>query len=259
VAVVMALLVISAEASLVIKKVSMEKVKVLEDALKHPPLIQHKNKGTGVVGINTNKPGVDLCPVCVDFMSEVINQLINIILQIGVAGGCQSICSYLDNQVEQGVCLLICELVGVTEFGNIITYEDPDPIFICEEFALCAIYNGGNATISRTVVSPPYGPEGTTFTLTMYYTVVKHTSPGLLSVFINPPDGFPMAGQNFVEGQAPGSYVVGWSVETQPNEDEAFSPGVYPVEFAVCEGDCTTSHQWGGVYAEATSSFKISN
>jgi len=260
--VVFVALIVGSEAAMHIKKISMQK-QSLESHLKQqlnpgqphsPAAPQHS---AAIHSLNPNKPGVDLCPVCVDFMNEAINQLLNIILQIGIGGGCSSICSYLNGQAEQAVCMLICEYVGVTEFGNIIQYEDPDPIFICEEFDLCTVYAGGAANITKTTISPPYGPEGTTFTLTMYYTVKKHTSPGLLSVFINPPNGFPLAGQNFVEGQTPGSYVVGWSCETQPNEDDSFSPGVYPVTFAVCEGDCTTAHNWGGVYSETESSFKI--
>jgi len=202
-------------------------------------------------------PKFDLCPFCVNFMDNAINDLLNIILNAGVIGSCQSVCSYLPNQVEQVACNLICDYVGIEEFINFITYEDPDPIYLCQLFDICPHVDGGKANITNSFVSPKQGAAGTTFTIEMDYTVIAQTSTGLIAVTIIPPDGFPLGDAEFEEGQTPGSYKVSWTLDSTPSENEPFSPGVYQVQVAVCAGDCTTNHAWGGVYAEANNQFSI--
>jgi len=61
----------------------------------------------------------------------------------------------------------------------------------------------------------------------------------------------------FDEGLPVGPNSYGWEIQAQPSEDESFGPGDYPVTFAICEGDCTVAHRWGGIYAQATTKFTI--
>ena len=42
----------------------------------------------------------DLCPLCINLLDQTINQLVNIILNAGVIGGCGDLCNYLS-----GVCI----------------------------------------------------------------------------------------------------------------------------------------------------------
>ncbi len=74
---------------------------------------------------------------------------------------------------------------------------------------------------------------------------------------IAPQGGFPVGDSEFQEGQSIGVYPVQWQIDTTPSENEPFSPGVYAVQVAVCEGDCTNSHPYGGVYALANSQLTI--
>lgn len=68
----------------------------------------------------------------------------------------------------------------------------------------------------------------------------------------------PTGGSEFTEGQEPGKYSVGWKFSTNINDkQQAWLPGTYEVEFSVCDGDCSSEHQWGGVYSESKTSFKI--
>jgi len=204
-------------------------------------------------------PNLDMCPYCVNFMDEFLNQVLNAILQAGVAGGCTGICSQLPNEEAQVACDVICLYVGVEVFVEIVEYEDPDPIFICQELDICNTVDNGAAKITKAYVAPPSGAQGATFNLIMQYKVINATGPGYLMVFVYPPDGEPFAGGEFTEGQAPGAYNIAWQLQAEPDENEDFSPGVYPVQFAVCEGDCSTSHKWGGIYDIANSSFTITN
>jgi len=202
-------------------------------------------------------PKFDMCAFCVDFMDNAIDQLLNIILNGGVIGTCAALCEQLPNSVEQIACDLICDYVGIEAFIDFIDYEDPDPIFICEEFSMCAVVENGAVNITKTVISPAKGSQGTEFTLGIFYTVINATGPGLLTVFVQPPSDFPMGDGEFTEGQTPGTYSISWKLNTQPTEQESFDPGVYQVQMAVCEGDCTGQHRWSGVYASVTGSFTI--
>jgi len=226
--------------------------------LKTSKLPKFKINGKVTVPVPQSKsPGLDLCPFCVDMMGQIINQLLNILLQVGVVGTCQELCSYLPDAVEQVGCDLICDYVGIEAFIDFINYEDPDPIYLCQLFDMCPVVNGGAVTITKCYVTPPKGPQGTTFTLGMNYVVVNATGTGLITNLVLPPDGFPLVGADFTEGQSPGPYHVEWTLDSNPSENESFGPGKYEVDFAVCAGDCTTSHPWGGVYAQATVYFNI--
>jgi len=199
----------------------------------------------------------DLCPFCVNFLGQVFDNLINAILNAGVLGTCGAVCSQLPNQLEQVACDLLCDYVGIEAFIDLVNYEDPDPIYVCQYWDVCNHTEGGQVTIHRTFVTPPKGPAGTTFVMSLQYTVVKATSVGGIEVAVYPPDSFPFGGGAFVEGQAPGNYEVDFELQAVPSEQEPLNPGVYQVFWAICAGDCSTSHPWGGVYAESNTTFSI--
>jgi len=212
---------------------------------------------TKVVGAQKS-PRIDLCPTCVNLFDNAINELLNIILNGGVIGSCGAICQQLPNQYEAVACDLICDYIGIEEFINLVEYEDPDPIYMCQVVDLCPVVNGGAANITTLNVSPASGPQGSTFTITMLYKVISPTGPGLLNVLIVPPGAdFPFGGEQFQEGQSIGAYKVQWQFQATPSENESFSPGVYQVQAQVCAGDYTNSHPYGGVYAQSTTTFKI--
>jgi len=207
-------------------------------------------------------PTIDGCFYCVDFMGEAVNELLNIVLN-GVLGSCSEICGYLSDPILQVPCVLICEYVGVDEFMNVINDTDPDPIYYCQEFDMCPVVNGGQVMITRTHVSPLSGPAGTTFNVSWTYKVVAPTGPGLLSIVVLPPadDAFdmPFGFSGFIEGQAVGVYEAEAGIDTTPQEQEAFNAGDWIANVAVCEGDCSNDHPYGGVYADANITFSITN
>jgi len=204
-------------------------------------------------------PNVDMCPFCVDFMDEAIDQLLNAILNGGVVGGCTEVCALLVNPVLVLGCNLVCDYVGIDAFIDAINVTDPDPIFICQDLDLCPIVTGGAVKIVSAVVNPPKGPSGTTFSIELTYSVTSPTGPGLLAVDILPPDAEALSDAEFSEGQPVGKYLISWTIDSTPSEQEPFDPGFYDVGLAVCEGDCTTDHPNGGVYASANTSFIITS
>jgi len=207
--------------------------------------------------IDSPKPTIDFCPYCVTFMNDAIDELLNAILNGGVIGGCGTLCSYLSNQIEQAACNLLCDYVGIQAFIEAINVTDPDPIYACQETDLCPVVNGGAVKILEASVVPKQGPTGSNFNITFEYQVTSPTGPGLVAVTIVPPDAFPFGEAEFTEGQAVGGYELVFELSTQPSEDEPFDAGSYIVQLAVCEGDCTTDHPYGGVYAQTQTSFSI--
>jgi len=192
-------------------------------------------------------------------MDQAINNLLNIIVNINIIGGCGDVCSLLPNQYEQVICDLLCDYVGIEEFINAINYEDPDPIYICQYLNFCPVVHGGKVNITYANVSPKKGESGSSFSLSMKYKVIKPTSTGSYNVLVVPSDGFPVGGGQFTEGQAVGEYSASWTLRTQQTEYDPWGPGLVKVIFYVCSGDCTNSHPWGGVYAEAKTQFEITS
>ena len=41
-------------------------------------------------------------------------------------------------QIEDTVCDLLCDYVGITEFIKIIQEADPDPVYICQKYVFFA-------------------------------------------------------------------------------------------------------------------------
>jgi len=202
---------------------------------------------------------IDFCNVCVQIMGEIINELLNIILNIGVIGGCADLCGHLPNKYEADACDLICDYVGIEEFIKLIEYEDPDPIVFCDEAHICPTTTNGSAIANGAWVAPTSGPTGTTFSIGFNYTVESKTSTGGPNVVVVPPNGLPIGGSEFTEGQDPGTYVVTFTLKTTPSENEPFSPGEYAVEAALFAGDCSNKHKYSGTYCNATTSFTITN
>jgi len=199
----------------------------------------------------------DFCDLCVQLMGEIINELLNIILNIGVIGTCADLCNYLPDKVEKVGCDLICDYIGVEEFVKLVTDADPDPIWICEEGGICYHNDNGTAVANGAWVTPQQGPAGTSFMIVFNYTVTSYTSSGGPNVVVVPPEGLPIGGGEFVEGQPDGTYIVQFKLDSTPSEQEPFSPGDYQVEAALCAGDCSGRHHWSSVYCNATTSFTI--
>lgn len=144
--------------------------------------------------------------------------------------------------MEEIACKLLCDYIGVDNFLDLLSYEDPDSIYLCQLSDICPVINGGQVTALSITVSPSSGPLGTIFNFNFIFQVLNFTGPGYITIFILPPSGFPLIDKEFIQGQAPGKYSSQWSLQAQPNEQQPFSTGIYQSLFFVCEGDCTTSH-----------------
>jgi len=202
-------------------------------------------------------PMLDLCPLCVTFISNSINDLIQIILNAGVLGSCSELCGLLPNQIEATICNLLCDYVGIEAFIDLINDADPDPIWICEEIDVCPVNDNAAANITSWTIQPSTGRRGTTFQLSLDYTVTDAIGTGEIALLIVDPEGNGLGDGQLVDSQNPGQYSVTFSLKATPSEQESFPPGVYQTEVAICEGTCGSTHSNSFTLATAFANFTI--
>jgi hypothetical protein len=206
---------------------------------------------------NARKPTLDLCPTCVQFTSNAIDELLNIIANVGIIGSCGALCSMLPNQIEATVCNLLCDIVGIDEFVKLVQKADLDPIYFCELLKVCPIHDGGSAAFLSINTVPPKGPQGTTFEISAAFQVYNQTGTGEIAISIFPPDGEPFGDAELNEGFAPGSYGIRFQLQANPSEQEPFSPGVYKYEIGLCNGECGSKHPHSAILAVGNGNFTI--
>eukprot|EP01013_Petalomonas_cantuscygni_P037096 TRINITY_DN67864_c0_g1_i1.p2 TRINITY_DN67864_c0_g1~~TRINITY_DN67864_c0_g1_i1.p2 ORF type:complete len:290 (+),score=76.48 TRINITY_DN67864_c0_g1_i1:29-871(+) len=201
------------------------------------------------------------CSLCVQFMDQFLNQLLNIILNGGVVGGCSSLCAKLSgSSVEQGVCNLLCDAVGVDAFIKAIQWADLDPVWLCEEIDLCKSTTcTANCTAIRSIsVIPSAAPAGSTFNWTVAFSVLsKDVGVSTVGVTILSKNADSKGNHysdsviGFIPEPTVGSFGIILSEPTQTagsngNPGEKFPTGEYDSKAEYCEGMCGSSHKGSG-------------
>jgi hypothetical protein len=69
---------------------------------------------------------------------------------------------------------------------------DPDSIYVCQLWKLCAHTDNGAANITNAIVEPNVGSRGQTFAFLVEYVVLNKTSAGRIEYTIIPPIGYPI-------------------------------------------------------------------
>lgn len=199
-----------------------------------------------------------LCSPCVQIGSQGINILLNEILNAGVVGGCNKLCSALPK--GKTVCDIACAAIGIKAFIGILNHTDLDPIYFCEEIKACpAGKDNAAGSVDGTEVSPAAGPAGTTFAMELDFSVVNATGVGEIRIAVDGPN---QVGQSFLNtGFEPGSYKTNVTLQTKsdPSADPpvVWSPGTYNYAFEVCQGECGSKHPHSKVFGKTTGSFVI--
>lgn len=85
--------------------------------------------------------GFDWCPECINGFGEMVEILLDLIVDSGIAGSCSTLCNALAQKTHLEilgiVCTLGCDFLGIEEFIKFIEKVDPDPIWYCEMVKLC--------------------------------------------------------------------------------------------------------------------------
>jgi hypothetical protein len=198
------------------------------------------------------------CSVCVDWMGNAVNQIINIILNVGIPGDCQALCQlYPGGSVDQALCEMYCDYKGLNYFINLLNNFNPDFIAICENLDVCPRTLTAKATITKLLVTPTAGPQGQTFDINLEYQVTSKLGTGMLIVQVNPPDAPFLQEAVTIVALPPATYKFGVQVQTQPNQDEPFNPGQYQVIVAICEGTCGGAGPYSYQLAQSQTLFTI--
>mmetsp|Transcript_117805 Transcript_117805/g.165599 ORF Transcript_117805/g.165599 Transcript_117805/m.165599 type:complete len:228 (-) Transcript_117805:64-747(-) len=200
------------------------------------------------------------CHVCLEFVSEALQELIEIIGNVGIGSTCKIVCDELAKKTSNllgTICDLGCEFVGIEEFIKLIDDVDPDPIYICERFNSCPHSTTAAANIVNLNIEPHTGQQGGTFDITLEYQVTNEIATGSVDFQILPPAGMPFGDGEVVVEQQPATYGVKLSFQATPNEEQPFSPGQYTVQSAVCEGTCGSKHEWTKTLATRSTNFTI--
>jgi hypothetical protein len=199
------------------------------------------------------------CKICIDFMNEAVQYLIEIIANGGVIGGCQGLCNAaLGNRSEilAVVCDLLCTVVGIEEFEKLLSDADPDPVWLCEEVKACDYNDNDAANITGLSVQPQQGRTGTKFDFMISYDLTTWTGIGSVGVVVFGP-GAVADGGGLLMYPNPGSYSGSFSLDTKPDQYNTWSPGSYEFQVAVCEGDCGCIHDHNKVLTMQSLNFTI--
>ncbi|XP_071080031.1 countin-3-like [Haliotis cracherodii] len=211
---------------------------------------------------------LDLCPTCVQFTGEAIDQLLNIILNLGVVGSCEKLCAALGqktgSQALAVVCDLLCDIAGIDEFVKLIQKADLDPIYFCELLNVCPIFDDGDAKITELAIVPASGPQGQK-TINFSYTSKNGTGTGEIVVLVETLDGLPIE-DSFLNQKSPaGTYPTRMTLKAEPDPNcdpsqgpcEQWLPGNYTLRVDICNGECGSDHPHSKIYDRRSISFRI--
>jgi len=215
------------------------------------------------------KVGLDLCPTCINVADESINILLNLILDTGIIGTCQTLCQALAKKTGKEIigviCNIACDAVGISEFIKMIENADLDPIYYCEIAKFCPVKDDGDCNITQFSVLPATGRQGTTFAIDFSYVTVNGTGTGEIDIGIHTPDHIPLGAAFLWESKKPGSYNERITVKAEPDPScdptqepcEQWIPGVYNVTVQICNGECGSKHPHSRIYQTEHGSFTL--
>lgn len=202
--------------------------------------------------------GATECEVCINFMDQFLNTLLNVILNGGVVGGCSGLCAAIGGSgVEQAVCNLLCDGVGIDAFINLIEWADLDPVWMCEEIDACkkTTCKSNCASISSSSVYPLSTQAGNTVNYTIDFSVnspdVGVSSIAVHIVDTNPKaDGFDDLELDLLLEPQVGRYTAVIPIQTliqySDGSTQPFPNGLYNATVMFCEGLCGSNHTGSG-------------
>jgi len=201
------------------------------------------------------------CSACVNMFEDSLGTLLDIIINGGVIGSCEALCSHVKKPWEVATCTLLCAGLGIDGFIHFLQSHDEDPVYLCTDLKVCPRNNCSSncLTISSAYVTPSSGPVRTTFHVVANLTVFQLTGTGITQVIVTPPgpvnETNPFGAAILNEGFQPGQVSVEIPIKTD-EFDWQFKDGVYGVEIDSCGSDC--NDKYGVVFDTAFTNFSIS-
>jgi hypothetical protein len=231
--------------------------------------VQSRNIQRVKTGLVQPAVRLDLCPTCINVAEESINILLNLILDTGIIGTCGTLCTALaqktGSQLIGTICDLVCDVLGIEEFINLLEKADLDPIWYCEIAKLCPINDHGDVKITTFSVLPATGPKGTTFAIAFTYVSMNGTGTGEIDIDIHTPDRIPLGAGFLMEAKKAGTFTEKITIKAEPDPQcdptqqpcEEWLPGVYNVTVQICNGECGSHHPHSAIYDTGKGSFTL--
>lgn len=210
---------------------------------------------------------VSLCNPCFQIGGQGINQLLNYILNVGVVGGCGSLCAAAipaGGAVAIG-CELVCAAVGVKEFVKAIEKVDLDPIYFCEVVHACpAAPDDAYLEYIQAAALPAAVPKGQDIQMAVDLNVTNDTGVGEFSISIDGPGSATPLGQSFFikDGIPSGEQMLSVTLTLKDGKDDqgmpkTFEEGVYNFTFHVCQGECGSKHPHSKDFGVVSGTFNV--
>ena len=204
------------------------------------------------------------CNPCIQFSEQGLNILLNEIMNAGVIGGCNKLCSGLNSTHAKTACNVVCDVVGFKAFAQVIKTTDLDPIYFCEQLHTCPKGNPqADAKITAVAAAPASGPSGTVFSLQLDFEIVcshfrtpeayslfslqvNASGVGMYIIGVDGPVTQPVSQSVIQMGWAVGEFAANVTIDTtdvdpDPSSGTAgqiWSPGTYNYTFELCQGEC---------------------
>jgi len=132
------------------------------------------------------------CDLCVDFLNDNENTLLQIIAEGGIGATCGDLCSKLGSGLTGFVCDAICMIAGLNEFAKLLSDSDIEPVYICSRLGACKLNRCMNTTgvcveITSATVSPSSAPLRSNFDVTLRLQVIQVVGAGYTEIAVIPP------------------------------------------------------------------------
>lgn len=217
-----------------------------------------------------NAPNSALCNPCVELGGQGMNILFNVI-QAGIGGGCDKLCSHLNSTAARDACDLVCGYVGIKAFVKALHNTLTDPIYFCEVLHACAKGpDDAHVDLLSVQLNHPtilekdvrVGSSGVTLEGLLTINVTKETGVGQFAVGVHGPvqgGNGPIGGKFLLaDGLKEGVQRLGIKLNIQDTMDVTWRPGSYMFQFHVCQGECGSKQPHSIDFGLKSSNFTIS-
>lgn len=210
---------------------------------------------------------VSLCSPCYQLGEQGIGTLLNYILNVGVVGGCEELCSQLPSgKGVQTACDLVCSAVGIKAFMAAINNTDLDVIYFCEVLHACpAGRDDAYLELTDIAASPASVIKGNDVKLGLQVNVTNATGVGEFRLSVDGPGSATPLSQSFFlpSGIPVGEQLLSVSLTVKDGEDaqgfpKTFEPGLYNFTFHVCQGECGSHHPHSRDFGTKMGFFNVS-
>lgn len=203
---------------------------------------------------------IDTCADCVAWASNALQAILQAILNLET-DACGDLCSQLPTQGDANICDLLCDIVGIYEFIQIVNKADLDPIYFCQMHKKCVETPNGNGRMLDSNVVPKKGARTDTFTVNITFSVTDAVGAGeFLNVISSTTQSEVSEGLLYDEIPV-GNYIANLqlSLQDDPQGGTTWHTGNYTVQTWFCMGQCFSHHPYTKEFGYHNSTFVLAN